>query len=188
MCDVRTGSEELSAKPAVVCVDHARRAELHEVETANQVTAALRGWVRRYGDVPTCSDWDPELARAQGQEWRAVRYLEGAWPHLRTARHHFGLLSTAVRHAELEPRGRIGSPGSVASLQRERNRVLLSLIQAESPSDLGVAALQRSLHGVAAAHAQRESEDLHEELIGLASHALRWANHLYRDEQAEPMR
>jgi hypothetical protein len=58
--------------------------------------AALVEWTRRYGDVPTLADWDPQRARTLGQEWRIARYHQGDWPSARTVANHFGSFSAAV--------------------------------------------------------------------------------------------
>ena len=69
-----------------------------------QIVAAVREWVERYGEPPTVFDWDPSWARRRGQAWRAERFQAGSWPTISIVRRQFGNMSKALYAAGVRPR------------------------------------------------------------------------------------
>lgn len=93
---------------------------------------ALVEWTRRYGDVPTMADWDPQRARRLGQEWRIARYHEGDWPSARTVTNHFGSFSNALAAAGLSPRDR-GRHRVDRSAKQAANRLTVASVSDARP-------------------------------------------------------
>jgi hypothetical protein len=138
------------------------------------ILAAIREWVRRYGDVPTQADWDPFRARRLGHEWRVVRYRQGDWPSLQTVLYNFGSLSEAIRRAELQPRTPHQSVHDVRAAGRE-NRSVVTVHDARRRSEAGVEELGHALCELACARRAHDPEATRKALLEVAATALAWA-------------
>jgi hypothetical protein len=138
-----------------------------------QIVAAIREWVGRYGEPPTLADWDGVRARRLRQEWRIARYRSGDWPSLASVIYHYGSLGAAVKAAGL-PKRPHGLPARHAAGYRAQSRRMHVLESAANgDDDLTVAG---SLRDVARYRAAGDHEGLHRSLLALAAAALRWAD------------
>lgn len=89
------------------------RVRRRNVWTREEVLAALREWVERYGEVPAATDFHPgdcmrsaRISAARSAAWvaRAERSNEGVWPWPRTVQRLFGSWAAAVKEAGYQPR------------------------------------------------------------------------------------
>jgi uncharacterized protein (DUF433 family) len=73
--------------------------------TQERIIAAMQEYHRRYGKTPSCTEWNPALAR-----WRKTSadaadrfYADGCWPHVQTVIRRFGSWTAAIEAAGLPP-------------------------------------------------------------------------------------
>lgn len=90
--------------------------------------AAIRCFASRYGRPPSATDFNPALARTNGQEWRAKRYYDdGDYPAAATVVRAFGSWNAAIEAAGFSPRARgtyprlAGGGARGAHLEAERD-------------------------------------------------------------------
>ena len=140
------------------------------------ILAALVEWTRRYGDVPTLADWDPQRARTLGQEWRIARYHQGDWPSARTVANHFGSFSAAVAAAGLLPRDG-GRRHVDRATERSANRLTVARLAAGSRQP-GINDLAGTLRILAEARRAHDPVLQHVALLEVAAAALAWAGTL----------
>lgn len=78
--------------------------------TQQQIVAAMQEYHRRYGKTPSCTEWNPSLARWRKTPAVAEKFLsDGCWPHVQTVIQRFGSWTAAIDAAGL-PRNRAGRP------------------------------------------------------------------------------
>lgn len=94
-----------------------------------EVIEAVHRFALATGTPPIARDWDPARARAVGEQWRADRWEQGAYPRAATVRRRFGTWNAAIRAAGYEPRPaptRIrqhrGTEGVLAALREWQER------------------------------------------------------------------
>lgn len=76
--------------------------------TQERIIAAMQEYHERYGKTPSCTEWNPALARWRKMPDVAQRfYSDGCWPHVTTVIDRFGSWTAAVDAAGL-PRNRAG--------------------------------------------------------------------------------
>jgi hypothetical protein len=78
--------------------------------TPDAIVEAMQEYQRRYGKTPSCTEWNPSLARWRNLPATADRfYADGCWPHVQTVLQRFGSWRAAVDAAGLAP-NRVGRP------------------------------------------------------------------------------
>jgi hypothetical protein len=93
-----------------------------------QILEAIREWTRLHGAPPAVADWEPSRARRLGEEWRADRFLAGAWPSARMVGLYYPRFGDAIAAAGLEPplrrgtRARSNGPDEIVRAIREWTR------------------------------------------------------------------
>jgi hypothetical protein len=136
------------------------------------------------------STGEPSTARRRGQEWRAERFEDDAWPTLAIVRRQFGTMSDALHAAGLrpqprpvQPRGRLLSREDILHAIREWSfraasaDARLAFRTARGRRDAvrsGILAIR--VRAVADARQAQDPLALRSALLDLATAALSWAD------------
>ena len=83
----------------------AHRKERETLWTEAILIERIQEWASLYGQPPRMSDWNPHKARAEGDDWRAERFLgDDRWPWFTSVVRRFGSWNAGIRAAGFEPR------------------------------------------------------------------------------------
>jgi hypothetical protein len=94
--------------------------------TDEEILEAMELWTDIHGEPPTMIDWDPSRARRLGQDWRAERFEDGAWPTAALVCGRFKRFNAAVQRAGLTPRR---APSRVAANLAGPAAILSALVE-----------------------------------------------------------
>lgn len=105
VCPDCGGPKAISAQRCRTC-----RTKRDTKWTQDEIIAAMQEFHRRYGKTPSCTEWNPSLARWRKQPDVAEKFAaDGCWPSVQTVMQRFGSWTAAVDAAGL-PRNRAGRP------------------------------------------------------------------------------
>lgn len=135
------GSNGTAAAPPLC--DKCRKAQ-QNAEAKGRHLEAVREFVRRYGEPPSATDWNPPHARSVGHPEKAERfYRDGCYPHLNAVQSVWGSWRALLTAAGYPGRRiRRGRPGDDPDVVAETVRLYVDecLSGAEVGARMGVSA------------------------------------------------
>lgn len=125
VCGAATNGSNGKAAAPRYCLEHANTNPEYlarkTVWPADALITAIREWNALYGEPPAVLDWNPNKARANGYEERALRFEDDdRWPWFTTVVHRFGSWNAGIRAAGFEPRVAGGGGNNVQRWPRRK--------------------------------------------------------------------